>query len=107
MTQERLNDGLENLRDVLTNDSNPFKPKNPSDFFSVRANFLIEILDEIKRLQAIEESLTKGKSSVKNIYDFYENHDGPAIYSGQTVSSIIYDVLNHLNITIKGVNDHE
>jgi hypothetical protein len=59
LSQERLNASLENLRDVLTNDSNPFKPKYPSDFFSVRAHFLIDILDEVKRLQAIERQLHK------------------------------------------------
>jgi intein/homing endonuclease len=46
----------------------------------------------------------EGVKSVQEIYNFWDNHDR-SIYSGQTIASIIVDVLDHLNIKIKGVND--
>lgn len=65
------------------------------------------ICNEIKRLQSIEEALIIGKASVKSIHDYWDDHDGPAIYSGQTITCLICDVLDHLSIEIEGVTDHE
>lgn len=45
----------------------------------------------------------EGVKAVQEIYNFWNNHD-KSIYSGQTIASIIVDVLDHLGIKVEGVN---
>lgn len=47
---------LQNLKDVLTLEGD-FKPKKPSDFFGVRADFLLEIIAYAEKVEKMQEVL--------------------------------------------------
>ncbi len=62
---------LENMKRVLTEDS-PFKPANTDDFFPVRANFLIKIIEHVEELTNALEWYADQENHVVPVRKYYE-----------------------------------